>query len=170
MKILFISITQYILYLNNFTSDIKKTYDRKNDPCRHEFIPIVALVLALIVHRSWSPLQFLVSYSLWLESLAIFPQIAIVARDNGAERFIAHYLAALGSYRFFYVVLWIYRYVVFKYILWDAILAGIIQVLLYSDFFYVYIKNVRSNFTSELPISNGTGRKFDEKNDNKRMF
>lgn len=168
MKILFIAVTVYILYLINFAPDIKKTYDRnKNDPCKHEYIPLVALVLALLIHRSWAPTQFLVSFSLWLESLAIFPQIAIVAKDNGAEKFIAHYLAALGSYRFFYVILWIYRYVVLKFVFWDAILAGIVQVLLYSDFFYVYIRNVKNTFTSELPVSN---TKSSQKSGEKRMF
>ncbi|MCQ2817470.1 MAG: ER lumen protein-retaining receptor [archaeon] len=171
MKILFISTTIYIIFLIRFT-EIKKTYDRvKNDPCRHEFIPIVALFPALLVNRGWSPLQFLVSYSLWLESIAIIPQITILARDNGAEKFIAHYLAALGSYRFFYVVLWVYRYVTMKFLLWDAVLAGIVQVLLYSDFFYLYLKNVKNTFISDLPLSNAKPQGFDKKDDDdKRMF
>jgi ER lumen protein retaining receptor len=46
------------------------------------------------------------SYSQWLESLAIFPQIAILSQDNGVEPFTAHYIACLGSYRFFYIINW----------------------------------------------------------------
>ncbi len=169
MKILFILVTLYILFLIHFTPDIKKTYDRnKNDPCKHQYIPLVALILTLFIHRGWQPMQFLVSFSLWLESIAIIPQIAILARDNGAEKFIFHYLAALGSYRFFYVLLWIYRYTFFKFILWDAILAGIIQVLLYSDFFYVYLQNVKNTFSSDLPVS---GKSINsQKNEGKRIF
>jgi len=46
------------------------------------------------------------SYSQWLESLAIFPQIAILSQDNGVEPFTAHYIACLGSYRFIYILNW----------------------------------------------------------------
>lgn len=154
MKILFISITIYILYLIHFSSDIHKTYDReKNDPCPIKYIPLVALVLTIIINRGWNPLKFLVSYSLWLESLAIIPQISILVKDKGTEKFMAHYLASLGFYRFFYVLLWIHRYVTIKFVLWDAVLAGIVQVLLYSDFLYLYLTNLRKSLMSDLPIS-----------------
>ncbi len=169
MKILFICTTAYIIYKIRF-SDIKKTYDRnKNDPCKHEFIPIVALVFTLIFNRGWTPLKFLVSFSLWLEAFAIIPQITILVRDNGVEKYLGHYLAALGSYRFFYVALWVYRYVTMKYLLWDAVLAGIVQVLLYSDFLYQYLKNVKNTLISDLPVSSGAP-KSNRNDDNKRMF
>jgi len=46
------------------------------------------------------------SYSLWLESLAIFPQITIVLKQGGVEAFTSHYIASLGAYRFFYILNW----------------------------------------------------------------
>ena len=92
------------------------------------------------------------SFSLWLESVAVFPQITIIVKTNGIFAYTAHYLAALGSYRFFYIILWIYRYIKYKTLSWVSICSGVLQVLLYADFFYLYIKNMKQLLAnSELP-------------------
>lgn len=80
------------------------------------------------------------SFSLWLESVAIMPQIAILSKNNGVETFTSHYIAALGAYRFFYILNWIYRYYHEKYYCWTSIITGIVQVLLYADFFWLYLR------------------------------
>ena len=80
------------------------------------------------------------SFSLWLEAVAIMPQINILSRFGGAERFTLHYIAALGSYRFFYILFWIYRYCVEGYICWTSVLSGVLQTALYVDFFILYLK------------------------------
>jgi ER lumen protein retaining receptor len=38
----------------------------------------VALVLAAIIHKSFNPLDFAWSFSIWLESLAILPQLFMI--------------------------------------------------------------------------------------------
>jgi ER lumen protein retaining receptor len=78
------------------------------------------------------------SFSLWLEAWAIMPQLDILRRTNEVEGFTSHYIAALGSYRFFYILNWIYRYYYENYICWTSVIAGIVQVLLYIEFFYLY--------------------------------
>ena len=82
------------------------------------------------------------------------PQINIITKFGGAEPFILHYIAALGSYRFFYILFWAYRYSVEGYVCWTSVLSGILQVALYTDYFVLYIKNYRSIIKSELPTTN----------------
>ena len=102
------------------------------------------------------------SFSLWLESVAVFPQITILAKNNGVESFTAHYLAALGSYRFFYILLWIYRYLKMKYLSWTSMLSGTLQVLLYADFLYLYLKNMKNKLLSDLPITSSGAEKTEK--------
>ena len=163
MKILFIAITLYILYLMHLKTPYKNTYNRKTeDNFPHWYLIPFALVMTLIIHRkmTWWDMQW--SFSLWLESVAVFPQITILAKNNGVESFTAHYLAALGSYRFFYILLWIYRYLTIKYLSWTSMLSGTLQVLLYADFLYLYLKNMKNKLLSDLPTTSSAAEKTEK--------
>ena len=136
-----------------YSKQIGGTYNReKDDDFPHAFLVPFALVMALLIHSKLDWWELLWSFSLWLESVAIFPQITILAKYNGVEKFTSHYIAALGSYRFFYLLNWIYRYKTENYYSGVSILSGSLQVLLYADFFYLYLKNLKKNFSSDLPI------------------
>lgn len=82
--------------------------------------------------------KMLWAFSIWLESVAILPQLFMLQRTGEAETITTHYLFALGLYRALYIPNWIYRYFTDGY--WDpiAVIAGIIQTVLYSDFFWIY--------------------------------
>jgi len=152
MKLLFIGASVFILYLMHFQAPFKSTYDRKNeDTFPHQYLIPFAAVMTLLINKNYSLWGLIWSFSLWLESVAVFPQISIIAKTNGVFSYTAHYLAALGSYRFFYILLWIYRYIKQGRVLWVSVFSGILQVLLYADFFYLYIKNVGKMVSSDLP-------------------
>ena len=79
------------------------------------------------------------AFSIWLESVAILPQLFMLQRTGEAETITTHYLFALGIYRALYIPNWIYRYFTenghFDTI---PVLAGVIQTVLYTDFFWIY--------------------------------
>lgn len=77
-----------------------------------------ALVLTCIVQSGWTPWELCWSYSLWLESLAFIPQIIMLNKVKIVENITSHYVAALGLYRFFYILNWIYRYKVDGFYCW----------------------------------------------------
>ena len=152
MKILFILASAFILYLMHCKQPYKNTYLRNSeDIFPHIYLIIFAVIMSLIINKDYSLWGLVWSFSLWLESVAVFPQISIIAKTNGFFSYTAHYLAALGSYRFFYILLWIYRYIKQGRILWVSVLSGILQCLLYVDFFYLYIKNLGKILSSDLP-------------------
>ena len=154
MKILFIGASAYILYLMRYNKKYSITYDRiKDDSFPHIYLIPFALFMTFIIHKDWTWWGLTWSFSLWLESVAVFPQITIISNSNGTLAYIAHYLAALGSYRFFYILLWIYRYAKYRTLSWVSIFSGVLQVLLYADFFYLYIKNYKQLIISELPTT-----------------
>ena len=63
----------------------------------------------------------------------------MVSRTGEAETITSHYLFALGIYRFLYILNWVYRYYTENFIDWISIAAGVVQTVLYCDFFYLYI-------------------------------
>jgi hypothetical protein len=84
-------------------------------------------------------LQVLWTFSIYLESVAILPQLFLVSKTGEAESITSHYLFALGSYRALYLLNWIYRYYFENHYDIIAIVAGVVQTVLYCDFFYLYI-------------------------------
>ena len=91
------------------------------------------------------------AYSIWLESVAILPQLFMLQRTGEAETITTHYLFALGAYRALYIPNWIWRYLA-EGGYWDPIpvFAGIIQTILYSDFFYIYYTRYVPDFPQGL--------------------
>ena len=93
---------------------------------------------ALCSHAPASP-QILWTFSIYLESVAILPQLFMVSKTGEAETITSHYLFALGVYRTLYLFNWIWRYHFEGFFDLIAIVAGLVQTVLYCDFFYLYI-------------------------------
>jgi ER lumen protein retaining receptor len=100
---------------------------------------IPSTILALIINHEFDVLEILWTFSIYLESVAILPQLFMVSKTGEAESITSHYLFALGAYRGLYILNWIYRYYSEGFYDLIAILAGILQTILYCDFFYLYI-------------------------------
>ena len=98
------------------------------------------LVIVLIGYTVMTAtIQILWTFSIYLESVAIMPQLYMVSKTGEAESITSHYLFALGSYRALYLVNWVYRYYLEGYYDLIAVVAGCVQTILYCDFFYLYI-------------------------------
>lgn len=129
----------------------KPTYDRIHDTFRIEFLVLPAVVLALVLNHEFEPLEILWTFSIYLESVAILPQLFMVSKTGEAESITSHYLFALGTYRGLYILNWIYRYYTEGFYDMIAIIAGVIQTVLYCDFFYLYITRVLKGQKFTLP-------------------
>lgn len=55
-------------------------------------------------------LQILWQASIYLEAVAILPQLTVIIRTQNIDNLTGNYIALLGSYRAFYILNWIYRY------------------------------------------------------------
>ncbi|CAD0093792.1 unnamed protein product [Aureobasidium vineae] len=78
------------------------------------------------------------AFSIWLEAVAILPQLFMLQRTGEAETITTHYLFALGAYRALYIPNWIYRWITESHFEPISVIAGLVQTILYSDFFYIY--------------------------------
>jgi len=149
MKVFFIgsaAATVYLMYVK-----FKATYDGNHDTFRIEFLLGPCALLALVLNHEFSVMEILWTFSIYLESVAILPQLFMVSKTGEAESITSHYLFALGSYRGLYILNWIYRYYSESFYDIIAIVAGCVQTILYCDFFYLYITKVLKGKKLQLP-------------------
>eukprot|EP00794_Sanderia_malayensis_P008998 gene8998-9959_t len=149
MKIIFIATslaTVYLVYVK-----FKATYDHNHDTFRVEFVVVPVAGLAILVNHELTTLEVLWTFSIYLESVAILPQLFMISKTGEAESITSHYLFALGSYRALYILNWIYRYHFEGFFDLIAIVAGCVQTVLYCDFFYLYITKVIKGKSLKLP-------------------
>jgi len=149
MKLFFIASSCYILYLMRYR--YRPTHDPSIDTFRVEYLLGPCFILGCIFNYKFSPTEILWSFSIFLESVAILPQLFLLQRTGEAETITTHYLAALGVYRALYIPNWIYRYYAEGVVDPIAITAGLLQTGLYVDFFYVYFTKVLQGQKFELP-------------------
>lgn len=83
--------------------------------------------------------QILWTFSIYLESVAILPQLFMISKTGEAETITTHYLFFLGLYRALYLINWIWRFYFEGFFDMIAIVAGVVQTILYCDFFYLYV-------------------------------
>ncbi|CAD8140451.1 unnamed protein product [Paramecium octaurelia] len=153
MKLLYISSTVFIIYLMKFKKPYCLSYDSASDDFPHyKFIYTGAAVLALLVHTDLAPFELGWSYSIWLEALAIIPQLHMLQKIKDVENITSNYVGALGVYRFFYIVSWIYKYSLTGDVCWTSLLGGIVQTILYADFLYYYIISLKSGKGMSLGV------------------
>lgn len=107
MKIFFIGSSLYTLYLMKFR--FRPTSDPGLDTFRLEYLLVPCVLLSLILTYAWTPTEMMWAFSIYLEAVAILPQLFMLQRTGEAETITTHYLAALGMYRGLYLPNWIYR-------------------------------------------------------------
>ncbi|KAL3252750.1 hypothetical protein MRX96_054807 [Rhipicephalus microplus] len=176
MKVVFLAASYGTLYL--MYVKFKATNDRNHDTFRIEFLLVPVCLLSLLINHEFTPLEtqpgghergffevvfshatllfrdpleVLWTFSIYLEAVAILPQLFLVSKTGEAETITSHYLFCLGSYRGLYLLNWVYRYYTENFYDLIAIVAGVVQTILYCDFFYLYVTRVIKGKALKLP-------------------
>ncbi|EFA85448.1 ER lumen protein retaining receptor [Heterostelium album PN500] len=142
MKIIYLCASYYIIYL--ITVKFKFTYDKEHDNFRIHFLIIPCAILSLFLYDRTTNdtiLEILWTFSIFLESVAILPQLFLLQRTGEVESLTSNYIICLGGYRAFYFLNWIYRIFTEDFSGMLVMFAGVIQTILYCDFFYYYFKS-----------------------------
>ena len=164
MKVLYIATTASIIYMIRFSEPICSTYDKAQDTFLHwKFAVAPCAGIAFITHligsgiSKFDLLELLWTFSIYLESIAILPQLIVLQRYREVENLTGNYILFMGAYRAFYILNWIYRsyhepmyqhhFVVY--------FCGVLQTVLYADFFYYYFKSKQKGGKFTLPTSRG---------------
>uniref|UniRef100_A0AC35ER98 ER lumen protein-retaining receptor n=1 Tax=Panagrolaimus sp. PS1159 TaxID=55785 RepID=A0AC35ER98_9BILA len=151
MKVLFISSSVATVYL--IFVKFRATYDKNHDIFWLSVLIVPAFILALLINQEFSFFEIMWTFSIYLEAVAIMPQLDMLSRTGSAETITAHYLFALGTYRGLYVLHYFYRFYLESHTDPIPLVAGIVQTVLYADFFYLYVTRViQQNRNIQMPI------------------
>lgn len=127
MKISFIGATIYIIYLFHYKKPQCLSYQREQDDFPHfQYVLPAAAILALLIHKKFRLFELSWSFSIWLEALAILPQLKMLTKMQEVENLTGNYVAALGLYRVFYVLSWVLRFYSRNELCWVKTLGGIL--------------------------------------------
>lgn len=147
MKIFFIGSSAAVVVQIKYS----RTYDVQHDTFRIRFLIVPCLVLALFFKAKWTLVEYLWSFSEFLEAVAIMPQLFMLQRTGEAEAITTHYIFSLGAYRALYILNWVWRFFAEGYVSWISWVTGIVQTALYTDFFYHYFTKVMQGKKFTLP-------------------
>ncbi|XP_062010741.1 ER lumen protein-retaining receptor-like [Rosa rugosa] len=75
---------------------VRRSYDRDQDTFRHHFLLAPCLVLALIFNEKFTFKEVMWSFSLFLEAVAILPQLVLLQRTRNIDNLTGQYVFLLG--------------------------------------------------------------------------
>ena len=164
MKIIYILCTCTTVLLIYWI--FRKSYNKQEDKFWAVSLIIPAVILALLVNHEFDPFEILWTFSIYLESVAILPQLYMTywAEVGSVGAVTIWYLIGLGSYRFMYEMNWIWRYQFEGFLDLIVIVAGIVQTIIYLAFFVIFnrriqkAKKVSKPTNSEVLVSNVSGK------------
>eukprot|EP00252_Welwitschia_mirabilis_P027991 TRINITY_DN988_c0_g1_i1.p1 TRINITY_DN988_c0_g1~~TRINITY_DN988_c0_g1_i1.p1 ORF type:complete len:216 (+),score=17.86 TRINITY_DN988_c0_g1_i1:220-867(+) len=152
MKIVFLVTSFSIVWYMRYHKVVRQTYDRDQDTFRHYVLVIPCFLLAVLINNKFTVREVLWTFSLYLEAVAILPQLVLLQRSRNIDNLTGNYVFLLGAYRALYILNWIYRYMVEKQqFRWISCISGLVQTALYADFFYYYLKSWKNNEKLQLP-------------------
>ncbi|KAM7274243.1 hypothetical protein ACFE04_028907 [Oxalis oulophora] len=153
MKLIFIGTSLGIVWYMRYHKVVKQTYDKDQDTFKHYFLIPPCFILALLIHRSFNVTEVLWTFSIYLEAVAILPQLILLQRSNNIDNLTVHYIFLLGAYRALYILNWAYRFFTENHqARWiPAWVSGLVQTALYADFFYYYVKSWKNHEKLKLP-------------------
>mmetsp|Transcript_11401 Transcript_11401/g.32018 ORF Transcript_11401/g.32018 Transcript_11401/m.32018 type:complete len:221 (-) Transcript_11401:488-1150(-) len=155
MKILFLAFSYATVYLIMFKYQTSYRQHAAHDNFRIIFLIVPSFLLALAISDKLRPFEVLWTTSILLESVAILPQLFLLTRCSKVDVMTADYVFLLGAYRALYIFNWIVRYMTeanfVRYSTYISCGAGLVQTIIYLDFFYYYLQSRWYGKDLELP-------------------
>jgi len=136
----------------------KSSYNWDLDRVHCLILIVPALLAAILIHPGLNNSYFgdiMWTFSLYLESIAMFPQLYMFTKKNSEiETFTSHFVASQGFSRIFAFIFWLFSFTelneypgvgfsLFKgHVGYFVLLSQLLQVVLFSDFLYYYYKSL----------------------------
>ncbi|KAF3646991.1 ER lumen protein-retaining receptor [Capsicum annuum] len=143
MKLVFLGSSLSIVWYMKHHKIVRRSYDKDQDTFRHVLLVVPCLILALVIHEKFTFKEVMWTFSIFLEAVAILPQLVLLQRTRNIDNLTGQYILLLGAYRSLYILNWVYRYFTEPHFVhWITWISGLVQTLLYADFFYYYFQRI----------------------------
>ncbi|KAJ0970877.1 hypothetical protein J5N97_018836 [Dioscorea zingiberensis] len=110
MKLVFLATSITIVWYMRYHKVVKQTYSKNSDTFRHYFLILPCALLAFFFNPKFTLIEVLWSFSLYLEAVAILPQLVLLQRSSNIDNLTGNYVFMLGAYRALYLLNWVYRF------------------------------------------------------------
>mmetsp|Transcript_3800 Transcript_3800/g.5859 ORF Transcript_3800/g.5859 Transcript_3800/m.5859 type:complete len:286 (-) Transcript_3800:170-1027(-) len=111
------------------------TYERHKDTCNLVIILVPCFTAALLLTNEYSTLEVLWTYSEFLEGFAMVPQYIFCYRDTNKDVGVTSFVVALGGYRVFYAMNWIYKKINMpQYMDIQSWIGGLVEIAFFLDY------------------------------------
>eukprot|EP00210_Caulerpa_lentillifera_P008882 g8474.t1 len=147
-----LAATGWVLYTIRFK--LWHTYQQEQDNIYSYYVAVPCLLLAVLVHPStthWWINRVLWACCVYTEAVSVLPQLRLMQKNKVVERFVGHYVFAMGLSRFFSCAHWILQILdgnsfvfrIWGYGLWPVLvlISEIVQTFILADFCYYYVKS-----------------------------
>lgn len=143
---------------------MERSYDKNLDSCSIYWFIVLCAVLAYFIHphlnnRKLPDITW--TNALYLESIAMVPQLFLLTKKGGeVENLASHYIACIFFSRICMLAFWLNSYVELKPRGSDFNAPGygvigsqMLQVVIFGDFMWLYIRNANSRSKLVLPTT-----------------
>ena len=96
MKLVIQASSFAIIYYMRYHKQISATYDREQDTFRVVFLVVPCIILALLINHEFTLMEILWTFSIYLEAVAILPQLVLLQRTSNIDNMTGNYVFFLG--------------------------------------------------------------------------
>ncbi|CAN1283500.1 ER lumen protein-retaining receptor A [Linum perenne] len=96
MKVVFIASSLAIVWCMRRHPLVRRSYDKDLDTFRHYFLVGETFVVYLLPSQNHSLLQIFWAFSIYLEAVAILPQLVLLQRSGNVDNLTGQYVIFLG--------------------------------------------------------------------------
>ncbi|KAG6793238.1 hypothetical protein POTOM_002435 [Populus tomentosa] len=98
MKLIFLGSSFSIVWYIRRHKLVRRSYDKDHDTFRHLFLVLPCLILALLIHEKFTFREVTWTFSLYLEAVAILPQLVLLQRTRNIDNLTGQYVFLLGYF------------------------------------------------------------------------
>ena len=148
------------------------TYDSNADHFNHLYIISGGLIMSILFHpslNSFMPADIAWTFSLYLESVTVLPQLFMFQRQSKVEAFLTHFLAAQAVSRALSFIFWSHSHhelnsvnrgrhgtaIGGAFVGWSVLGMQLVQLLIMADFIYYYVRCIRKGVSVENILKAG---------------
>ncbi|KAJ0018919.1 hypothetical protein Pint_10334 [Pistacia integerrima] len=98
MKVVFIVSSLAIVWCMRVDRVVRRSYDKELDTFRHYFLIAACFALALILNEKFTFQEVFWAFSIYLEAVAILPQLVLLQRSGNVDNLTGQYVFFLGLF------------------------------------------------------------------------
>jgi len=140
------------------------TYEKEADTCAIHYFVIGCLLMSYFVHPDLNRRKvpdIAWTSALYMEAVSMVPQLYMMAKKGGeVESLASHYIACVFVCRLMMISFWLHTYTellprgaTFNFAGYGVVGAQLLQLVLFGDFMYYYVKSIRTRSRMVLPQS-----------------